>query len=125
MTDLTNRSAQEANELVQKYTLLLEYSGVRTVIDAQLFAIMLDVAIKYLQENHKDLNSDWKAWSVIVLKKQFKKIRTEEDIKKTIDNFIEYYQNEYQNFIDDLGMFASEYDRDLGFVSRFLHKKNR
>jgi hypothetical protein len=103
----------------------LEYSGVRTVIDAQLFAIMLDVAIKYLQENHKDLNSDWKAWSVIVLKKQFKKIRTEEDIKKTINNFIEYYQNEYQNFIDDLGMFASEYDRDLGFVSRFLHKKNR
>lgn len=122
MIDLINKSVAEVEILIQKYGSLLEVSGLKTVLDAQLLAIIIDIAVNHIQENHKDLNKDWKAWTVVALKNLQKRIKTDEDVKNNADEFINHYKNEYQKYVDDL-VWYSEYDRDWGFVHRYLHKK--
>lgn len=120
MIDLTSKTVDEINSLVQKYATILVLLEPK---EQAHFAAILEVAIPYIKDNYSDLNTDWKAWAVVSLKKQHHKIHKESDIKKLIDDFIEYYKTEYQNYIDNLGMYASEYDRDCGFVHAFLNKK--
>lgn len=123
MTDLTNRTVEEVNVLIQKYAQVLEVSEVKNILDAQILVIIIDVAIQYINQNYSDLHKDWKTWCIIVLKKLIKKISTEEDVKKCVDDFITYYKSEYHNYINDLGIFASEFDRDEGFINVFVNKK--
>jgi hypothetical protein len=124
MTDLTNRNIEEANILFEKYKPVLEVSNIRNIEDAKILAIVYDVSVKHIKENHNQLNIDWKAWCMVVVNKLFliKKFKTEEQIIKTIDAFVEYWKNEYQSYCNDLAMFASEYDRDNGFVFRYILK---
>jgi hypothetical protein len=122
MTDLTNRTVEEVNGLIQKYNQLLEVSGVKTVIDAQILVIIIDIAVNHIEEKYKTLNKDWKAWTVVVLKNLQKKISNVDDVRKIIDEFVGYYALEYQKYVDDL-VWHNEYDRDWGFVHRFIYKK--
>lgn len=121
MTDLTNRKVEEVNALLQKYTPILEVSNIKTLQDAQIFVIIIDVAIKHIEEKHRELDKDWKAWSVVALKKQFKKLHTEEEVKASIDDFVEYHKTEYQNYIGEMNGFG--YDLQSGFVHRYITKK--
>jgi hypothetical protein len=125
MTDLTNRSAKEVNEFIQIYTPLLEHADAKHKEDIPLLAIIFDISIKYIKEKYNNLNLDWKCWSVFVTKEHFlnKKIKSEENIKETIDSFIEHWKKEYKEYCNNLGMYASEYDRDRGFVYEYLLKK--
>lgn len=125
MIDLTNKSIDEINGLIQKYASVLELIHQREQIP--YLAYIIDIAVNHIKEKHNYLSIDWKAWSVVVIKKLFldKKINNESDIIKSIDDFIEYQKNEYQNYLNDLAMFTSEYDRDLGFVWGYVCKKNR
>ena len=122
MTDLTNKSAKEVNEFIQIYTPLLEYA--RHKEDIPLLAIIFDISIKYIKEKHNNLSVDWKSWSVFVVKKLYfnKKIKSEEDVKKIIDDFIDYWKKEYKEYCNNLGMYTSVYDRDRGFVYKYLLK---
>jgi hypothetical protein len=122
MTDLTNRTIKEVDELIQKYNQLLEVSGVKTLIDAQILVIIIDVAIKHIEEKYKNLSKDWKAWTVVVLKNLRKKINNDDDVKKIIDEFVGYYALEYQKYVDDL-VWHNEIDRDWGFVHGYINKK--
>jgi len=123
MTDLTNRSVNEVNGFIQLYTPLLEYAGIKHNNDVPILAITFDVSIKYIKEKYDDLSKDWKSWSVFVVKKKYfdSKIKTEEDIRQTIDDFVEFWKSEYKNYCDDT-VAATEYDRDRGFVYGFLNK---
>lgn len=125
MIDLTNRTAKEVNEFIQIYAPLLEY--VKHKEDIPFLAIIFDISIKYIKEKHSNLNVDWKSWSVFIAKKQYsnKKIKSEEDVKKSIDDFIDYWKKEYKEYCNNLGIYATEYDRDRGFVHEYLLKKNR
>lgn len=128
MTDLiNNRSAQEINELIQKYASVLEVSGIRTLPDVQKFAIIIDVAVNYIKDWHNDLTTDWKAWSIMVIKNQYhnKKINSESDVIQTINDFVMSWKENYKTYCNNLGIYASEYDRDRGFVYDYLTKKNR
>ncbi len=118
--DLTNKSVDEINGLIQKYASVLELLKPQ---DQPYFAYIVDIAIKHIETSHKNLTADWKAWSVFVLKKQHIKIKNESDINKIIDDFIEYWKKEYKEYCDSLGVFATEYDRDRGFVYKYIEKK--
>lgn len=122
MIDLTNKSIDEVNQLIQKYAKVLEIIRPE---EQPYLAVLIDVAHKYIVEKYKDLTADWKTWCIIALKKERNKIHRESDVPKIIDEFVEYYKNEYQKYVNNLGVFASEFDRDMGFVYTFSHKKNR
>jgi hypothetical protein len=120
MIDLTNKTVDEINGLIQKYASVLELLKPQ---DQPYFAYIMDIAVNYIETNYKDLNSDWKAWSTFVLRKLYDKIKTESDIKKIIDDFVEYWRKEYEEYCNNLGMHATEYDRDRGFVYNYMEKK--
>lgn len=124
MTDLTNRTAEEVNALIQKYATLLEVADAKKREDLPILAIIFDVGINYIKTTHNDLSRDWKAWSMLVVKHKYSngKIKTEEEVRKTIDDFIAFWKAEYKNYCNDI-ISATEYDRDRGFVFRFLLKK--
>lgn len=123
MIDLTNKSVEDVNLLIQKYTPVLQVSNVKTNTDAQMLAIVIDEGIKYIKDNYNEISTDLKTWCILVLKHKISKIKTDIDIKKIIDVFITYWNNEYQSYCDDLGLSASDFDRDYGFIQTFIHKK--
>jgi len=125
MIDLINNDVEKVNILINKYKTVLEVSNLRTVDDVQIFVLIIDEAIKYIEDKYNHLNADIKAWCILILKHSIKQIKTDDDVKKNIDDFIKFWNSEYQKYIDDLSMSASEFDRDYGFVQIFIHKKNR
>lgn len=119
MIDLTNKTVDEVNALILKYAQALE---IIRPPDQPYMAYIIHVACTYLEEKYKELNKDWKAWSVVVLKNLCRKINNDNDVKKIIDEFVGYYVLEYQKYIDDL-IWHNEFERDWGFVHGFVHKK--
>jgi hypothetical protein len=121
MIDLTSRTIDEINGLIQKYTSVLElYIKQQQYIP--YLAVIIDVGVKHIKEKHADLPLDWKVWSIIYIKnKYFKdKIPKESDIPELIDEFIGHYKEKYGDYINDLGLSSSEFDRDYGFVRRYI-----
>jgi hypothetical protein len=115
------KSVEELNQLIQKYTPLIELAA-KQQEHVPLLAYVYDVAINYVKENYSGLTKDWKAWIVFVVNEQLfsNRIIEEPDIKKSVDDFVEYWKLNYQAYLDDLALYSSEYDRDIGFVKRFL-----
>jgi hypothetical protein len=124
MIDLTNKSIDQINTLIQKYTPVLELYVRHHEKHIPILAHIIDLAVNHTKTNHNDLTLDWKVWSVFVVEKNYfnNKINNESDIGKTIDDFIVYWKAEYQGYCNGLGMSASEYDRDRGFVYKYLDK---
>lgn len=123
MIDLTNKSVEDVNLLIQKYAAVLEVSKVKTINDAQILVIVIDEGVKYVNDKYNEISTDLKTWCILVLKHKISKIKTDTDVKKIIDKFIQYWNTEYQNYCNDLGMSASDFDRDYGFIQTFMHKK--
>jgi hypothetical protein len=123
MIDLTNKNI---DLLVQKYTPVLELI-VGHKQQLPYLVVVFEIAVTHIKEKHNELTVDWKAWAVFVIKKLFlnKKITNEREVTETIDEFILYWKENYKSYCDNLAMFASEYDRDRGFVYGYLSKKNR
>jgi len=121
MTDLTNKSIEEVNILIQKYAQLLDVSDAKKQDDIPVLAIIFEIGINYINTNHKDLPKDWKAWSMVVVKNWYYKgkIRTNEDIQKTIDKFIDFWKSEYKKYCEDI-ISASDYYKDKGFTYKFI-----
>ena len=119
MIDLTNKNVDEINALIQKYASVLELLKPQY---QPYMAFIIDTGVKYIQENYPTLELDWKAWSIVVLKnKYFKgKIHNESDIPKIIAEFIQHFKDNYAEYIQQLGMSATEFDRDYGFVCRYM-----
>ena len=120
MIDLTNRTVDEVNELIKKYINLLEL--IRQQQEIPYLAVIIDVGIKYVKEKYQDLELDWKAWSIVYLKNKYLKgkLKKESEIPDLIDDFIKHYKDKYKEYIDGLGMSASDFDRDYGFVCSCL-----
>ena len=117
MIDLTNKTVEEINGLIQKYASVLE------LIKPQyqpFLAVIIDIGVNHVKEKHADLPSDWKTWSIVYLKNKYfnGRVHQESDIPGSIDIFIKYYKDNYVDYINDLGMFTNEFDRDYSFVCR-------
>lgn len=123
MIDLTNRSVEEVNGLLQKYTPILNVAELKSLEDAELFTIMVEISVNYIKEKYCELSTDLKTWCVVVVKNLRNTIKTEDEVKNCIDEFITYHYKNYTKYVDSLGCYASEYDRDAGFIKEFINKK--
>jgi len=131
MTDLINKidkliidDINSIQALITKYKTVLQETRVEKNIPH--LAYIYDVSINHIKNNHKELSKDWKAWSVIVIKNLFLdgKIKKENDILNIIDDFIGFYTQEYDKYCEDL-ISASEFDRDCGFMFKYIRLKKR
>ncbi len=123
MIDLTNKSVEDVNILIQKYADVLNVSNIKTINDAQMLAIVIDEAINYIKEKYNEISTDLKTWCVLILKYKLKNIKTDDDVKNIINEFTEYWKIEHQNYCDSLAMSASEFDRDYEFIQMYINKK--
>lgn len=123
MIDLTNKTVDEINGLIQKYAPLLELTKNKKEIP--YLAYVLDIAIKYIEEKHKEAHIDQRAWAATIIRRQYLdgKIKKESDITETIDDFFQYIKDEFQAYVGDM-IPASQYDLEAGFVHLFIMKKN-
>jgi hypothetical protein len=120
MIDLTNRTVEDVNALIQKYASLLEL--IREKQQIPYLAVVLDIGINHVKETYPTLELDWKAWSIVLLKNKYLKgyVKNESDIPVIIAEFIKHFKDNYADYIQQLGMSATEFDRDYGFVCRYM-----
>lgn len=121
MIDLTNKTIDDVNVLIQKYTPVLEL--IKTNQDnIPHLAVIIDIAVNYIKNNYNDLSIDWKIWSVYLIKEMSIKniIKTEDDICKEINEFISYYNLKYQNYCEDM-VSTSDFERDRIFVRKYIN----
>lgn len=107
--------------LINKYVSVLELTKIER--DIPYLAYIIDTSVNHINEKHKDLPQDWKTWSVLLITNKYyrNKIKSIESISKTIDEFISYWKSNYNDYCENI-ISATEYDRDRGFVYRFLLK---
>jgi len=131
MIDLINRvdewikaDVNGVQEIVNKYASVLQ--GTLPEKNIPYLAVIIDTCVHYLSGSHGATNADWKAWSVLLIKKLFEegKLKKEEDIHLVIDEFLEYKEKEYEKYCKDI-ISVDDYERDRGFMYRFFWKKNR
>lgn len=122
MIDISDKTEEELNALIQKYASVLQL--VKDKRQVAHFAVILDYATTYMNENHQDLSGYWKTWVIVVIRNLYKSIDSKEDINKIIDEFIEYYKTHYQSFLDDMILknieSVSEFDMDSLFVFPYI-----
>jgi hypothetical protein len=125
MTDLTSKTPEELNTLIQKYLPVLQQIKVSPVLYPQL-AYIFDVATKYILEKHNELTPEWKTWTMFVLKELFtkSKIRSDLDVTNIIEDFVNEYNLNYESYCSYM-VSASDYDQQRGFVHSYILKKGR
>jgi len=128
MIDLINRvdewiktDLNGVQEIVNKYASVLQ--EVLPEKNIPYIAVIVNTCVLYLNESHPDLDKDWKAWSVLLIKKLFEedKLKKEADIHLIIDKFLEYKDKEYEKYCKNI-VSASDYERDRGFFYKFYFK---
>jgi len=131
MIDLINRvdewvkaDVNAVQQIVNKFAPVLE--GTLPEKNIPYLAVIFNICVDYLQGSHGATSAEWKAWSVLLIKKLFEedKLKKEADIHLIIDEFIEYKEKEYKSYCDDI-ISVSDYDRDIGFMYRFFWKKTK
>lgn len=131
MTDLTNKvdeliktNIDSIQATVNKFATILQ--GTLPEKEIPYLAYIIDICVNHINDIHKDLSKDWKAWAVLIVRNLYfkNKIKTEEDVLKTIDEFIGFWKSDYKEYCEDI-IAVSEYDKDRGFVYKFLLEKNR
>jgi hypothetical protein len=121
---LTLDEVNQLNALVDKYMLALNELTTYEKTLAPFVAFVIDTGFNYINENHNDLDADWKTWSIVYLKILFfkNKIKDINEIPKLIDDFINHHKEQYQSYKDSIEFFASNFDRDYQFVSRYINR---
>lgn len=128
MTDLINNVDEKIKldinsiqALINKYTSILQ--EILPEKEIPYFAYIINISVEYINKNHKNIPKDWKAWSVIVVMKKYLdgKIKTDQNILDTINDFLIFWKSDYKKWCKDI-ISATEYDKDRGFMYKFLHK---
>ncbi|MFA5207340.1 MAG: hypothetical protein WC428_01670 [Candidatus Paceibacterota bacterium] len=125
MIDLTNKTPEEINALIQKFAPVLQQVKIAPEHYLQL-AYIFDIGTKYLIIQHKDLDDTWKTWCMLVLKEMYikNKINSELDITNIVEDFINHYNLNYESYCNYMAS-ANEYDQQRGFVHSYILKKGR
>ena len=121
MIDLTNRTINP-HLLLQKFAPVLE--TIKNKEAHVQVAYVLDVAVKHIQRNHPQIESDWKTWCTVAIKdillEHPLKINNEKDIEEIIDAFMKYYEENYESYLNNIALYTNEYYRDYPFVGKFI-----
>lgn len=129
MIDLINRvdewiktDINAVQEIVNKYGSVLH--DLFPEKNIPYVAVIIDSCVHHLNNKHKNLDADWKSWSVILIKKMFEenKLKKESDIHLIIDEFLEYKEVEYKKYCENV-VSINDYERDRRFFYKFYRKK--
>lgn len=122
MIDLINKTNDEINSILNKYQSLYYDLPTKSVEFVNL-VYTIHLAFTFLNKDNK-LSLDLKTWSVLLIKRIFKTINTEDDVINEIDNFLKYYNAEYENYINNIAFFSNEFDRDYSFLTKYIRTKD-
>ena len=128
MIDLTNKKIEYLNKseleelklLVEKYGNVLQYVHGKYIYE---LASMLEIGISHINNNHSNLLIDWKVWPIILLKNMIENNIEVSSVPMIIDEFLEFYKNEYINYCNDI-FSSDDFERDRGFVWKFMNRNN-
>jgi hypothetical protein len=125
MIDLTSKTPEQINALIQKWLPALQESKVAVEHYLQM-AHIFDISTPYLKEKYSELTPEWKAWCMVVLRDMYKKnkINVDADITNIIDDFVNDYNLNFESYCSYM-VSASEYDQQRGFVHGYTQKKGR
>lgn len=129
MTDLINKIDKIIKDDIQSIQdIATKYKDILEIIPDQkqvpYLAYIINICVEHINEFHDKRDADKKAWAVIVIKNLFtaNTIKKESDILKTIDEFLEYVDDEFPAYANK-HVAVSQYDLELGFVYGFVKKK--
>lgn len=123
MLDLTSIPKHDLESLVEKYLPVLNeiYTGDKN-LDIHQCAYMIDIISKHIQNLYIDINIDIKSWSVVAMVKLLKqnKLNSDDDVMKYVDEFINYWNLTYDEYVKQYTIYSSEFERDHGLISKFI-----
>lgn len=119
MKDLINNFEGNIKELKIKYDTLLNDLDLGSG-NKNDFLIVLEYTTNHLEENHKDLTSDEKAYLVTLIYKLYKEKKYLE-VGKSINVFIKFHENRYSRFKNNYPP-IKEADIEIAFIDYFVRK---
>ena len=121
MIDLTNKTQEELHTLYNELLNVHDFFNDKNNLAFHLYPIQ--IAVNYIKEKYNDIDVDWKAFSTLVIMHLFHEIKTEEDVKIIIDDFIIYINTKYSTFSEADDYFTSTYDKNHYFTKMFINNK--
>lgn len=118
---INNNEIDYFQNLVDAYKSAVSQYTFRNTDELRKFLVIVDIAVKHLKSNHDNLSDYWKAFTIIMLKKLLEKLIDDTDIINYIEEFLEYHKSHYAVYVDDLAWSSSDFDRDYGFVMKFVN----
>jgi hypothetical protein len=128
MIDLTNKvdeliktDIDSIQAIVNKFATILQET--KSEKDIPYLAYIIDISVNHINNHHKNIPKDWKAWSILIIKNKYFRgiLKTDIDVIKIIDNFFIFWNSDYEIYCKNI-ISATEYDRDRGFVFKFENK---
>lgn len=107
------------NNLIEKYYPVINGANKSLWND---YAETLDTSIEYLK--NKELSLELKVASTYVVKQLFLDDDNfkSKNITNIIDDFINYYNNEYDEYMKGFALISNQFDADLCFFNIFIKK---
>lgn len=131
MTDLINKVDKLIQDDIQSIQdIATKYKDILEVIQDQnqipYLAYIIDICINHIKEYHDKQTPDRKSWAVVVVKNLFTagKIKRDADILFTIDEFIKYTEDEFEEYANNM-IAITQFDLEFSFVFRFVRQKIR
>lgn len=119
MKDLINNFEGDVEELKNKYGYILKGLDLGSG-NKKDFLVVLDYTTNYLEENHKDLTSEKKAYLSTLIYNIYKEGKYL-SIGKAINVFIKFHENRYGRFKNNYPP-IKEVDIEMAFIDYFVRK---
>ncbi len=123
MIDLINNNPDK-NNLIEKYSSLIIFTKDKKQIPQFLY--ILDISINHIKSNHNTVDPIIKAWTMFIIKHIYEDnniLIHESDINEIINNFIIYYDSKHEEYLKNVEVYSSIYDRDYHFMMNYINEK--
>lgn len=112
---------EEKEDLIVKYNIILEL--IKDHKQHSNLAILFELSIKYLKERYKEYDTSVKISGVYIIKELYMKglITSDNQAINIIDDFIIYYDKNYEVFIKDYNN-NNIFDINMLFIKNYINK---
>jgi len=110
------------NELVNKYSNVLEL--IPNHKQHNNLALLFEISINYIKNNFNNVNINIKISAVYVIKELYLKgfISSDNDCEIIINDFMKFYNENYNNFINEFDNNIDKHDINMLFIKKYLNK---
>lgn len=104
----------------KKFADVIDTHFPKTPINEQVYIISF--CYNLIKDKYNAYDSLFKSWLVHIIRKlyELKVITLSSEIEQYIDKYLVFYNENYIQYIDNIEMFCSEYDRDIAFINQFI-----